>query len=148
MQGITERQISLVQHLVIVAITITICRGTVRMALCEDCQKFDVQSFTRDPHAQRGYSYKDVCERANICAFCNLLCNSFDPGLPATWVHFEPLTSKRERIRHDQRSLEIAFLRVFLGERLYLKWNPNFPSISKDFPRGQDALLYVCADEG
>ncbi|KAF2176902.1 hypothetical protein K469DRAFT_755399 [Zopfia rhizophila CBS 207.26] len=43
-------------------------------SLCERCQNFDIQSFTRSPNRRKGYLLKDVETAANqCCKFCGLL---------------------------------------------------------------------------
>lgn len=43
-------------------------------SLCNRCQNFDIQSFTRSPSRRRGYLLKDVEMGArNGCEFCSLL---------------------------------------------------------------------------
>lgn len=44
------------------------------MALCSQCQNFDIQSFHHDPDGMRGYRLKAVQEQAERgCPFCRLL---------------------------------------------------------------------------
>lgn len=119
------------------------------MPLCQECQNFDLQSFRDDSYMQRGYAYSDVIERAACCSFCDLLRNSFSESthIP-TWIHFELLTTGRKGVQRGAECLQTEFIRLSLGERRYVRIDPSWAAGSREFPRGQKALLYVCADEG
>lgn len=117
-------------------------------SLCEDCNRFDLQSFRDDLYTQRSYAYSIVRERAAICAFCCLLANCFEPGLDATWVHLELLTPRRNRVRWDQDSLGAMFIRVFLGERKNIRSGPDEAVKNTTYPDGQQAILRLYAEHG
>jgi hypothetical protein len=58
--------------------------------LCSNCENFDIQSFTRDRHGLRGYSFKGTEEAAGAgCPFCSLLTNTFRRMVPSEkWNKF------------------------------------------------------------
>ncbi len=58
--------------------------------LCSNCENFDIQSFSRDRHGLRGYSFKDTEEAAGRgCLFCSLLINTFHRMGPSeNWNKF------------------------------------------------------------
>jgi hypothetical protein len=45
-------------------------------SLCDRCQNFDIQSFTRSSSRRRGYLLRDVEAAAGGCEFCSLLLDS------------------------------------------------------------------------
>jgi hypothetical protein len=47
--------------------------------LCDNCQNFDIQSFTRNPNHTRGFLHRDVKHGAEEgCEFCSLLWDSIE----------------------------------------------------------------------
>jgi hypothetical protein len=134
------------------------------MALCSDCEQFDLQSFRSDSYMQRGYAYQDVKKRASNCDFCGLLQTSFNPkssGLAGHtssndrsqdqnwWIHLELLGRDRKRIcKGDGEHLGVAFIRAFLGVRYAVRTTPSRPQTWSEYPQGQEVLLGICADEG
>ena len=122
------------------------------MALCSECEQFDVQSFRSDIYMQRGYAYEDVKNRAAACNFCDMLKNCFgDVPLEAEncWIHFELLDQERKRVRaRNGHGLGVAFVRAFLGVRYTIRFGPSTPFGSSERPQGQEVLLSACADKG
>ena len=122
------------------------------MALCSECEQFDLQSFRSDKYMQRGYAYEDVKNRSTPCDFCDLLRNCFGhPPLESEncWIHFELLGSDQKRVRTGNgHGLGVAFIRAFLGVRYTIQFGPSTPFGWSEYPRGQEVLLSACADKG
>lgn len=50
--------------------------------LCERCERFDIQSFGRDPHPYRGVPFLEVIRSAGQCSFCSLLLENLKRAKP------------------------------------------------------------------
>lgn len=74
--------------------------------LCKSCQNFNIQAFSRDSYAHRGYSVASFIRSAKAgCAFCSMLLEQFRIADAGSKVKF----------------LEIE-LRKVSGERAHVKW--------------------------
>ena len=122
------------------------------MALCSECEQFDLQSFRSDRYMQRGYAYEDVKNRAATCNFCDLLHKWFGETPLETencWIHFELLGRDQKRVRaKNGHGLGVVMIRAFLGVRYTIRFGPSTPFGWSEYPRGQEVLLSACADKG
>lgn len=70
--------------------------------LCEDCQQFDLHSFTHDIYGHRGYAFIKVKAAAlQGCAFCSMIVDAFrDRRLPLAKARFRHEASEDDWFVH------------------------------------------------
>lgn len=97
--------------------------------LCQRCQSFDIQAFSRNQTAWRGYRVGDIADSASSgCPFCSYLARYLDhagyeiytkkqdKGSKAEWIHFTVLRAVNDpdsQPRPENRRLGITYLQVF-----------------------------------
>lgn len=137
-----------------------------RPPLCSNCERFDIQSFNRDPYKKRGYSVRATEQAAQLgCPFCSLLVTTFRTALPldkdwsrfvrkTDWLHMEMLEAHNWWTAEDRddeggnrpvsEGLRIGSLRVTIAP-----FNYGFPDPTAIRPRAKViASFHVVADLG
>lgn len=109
-------------------------------SLCNRCQNFDIQSFTRSPSRRRGYLLKDVETSARDgCEFCSLLLDGVKDVERPTYFYTTAFNRKKttnpdlyvhmtvsESFRDDKASLMAPGLRA---NRLLIQLGDRFSEV-------------------
>ena len=104
--------------------------------LCQRCQVFDIQAFSRNTIPWRGYRISDIANSAALgCLFCSYLARELDyagfqiytkgrnDGRKTRWVHFKVLRVVRDsdsQLGPDGAGLDITHLQIFDQNRDYI----------------------------
>lgn len=102
--------------------------------LCQRCQSFDIQAFSRSQTPWRGYRVGDIADSASSgCPFCSYLARyldhagfkiytkKHDDNSKAEWIHFRVLRAVNDpdsQPRPENPGLDITYLQVFSEDRV------------------------------